>query len=74
MHDLVQIQDNTELLRDIKSHAVIASSNDKVLDYKAKRLAAEQRDIILKQNQDEINSLKDDMREIKEMLNLLLKR
>lgn len=74
MHNLVQIEDNTELLRDISSHAVLASSNKKILDYKAKKIAAEQQAAVLKQNQEEIVSLKNDMREIKEMINLLLKR
>lgn len=74
MHNLVQIEDNNELLRDVTSHAVLASSNKKILDYKAKKIAAEQQAAILKQNQEEIATLKNDMREIKEMINLLLKR
>lgn len=74
MHNLVEIEDNRELLRDVSSHAVLASSNKKILDYRAKKIAAEQQAAILKQNQEEITSLKNDMREIKEMINLLLKR
>ena len=74
MLKLVEIEDNRELLRDVSSHAVLASSDKKILDYKAKKIAAEQHAAILRQNQEEIASLKDDMREIKEMINLLLKR
>lgn len=74
MHNLVQIEDNNELLRDVTSHAVLASSNKKILDYRAKKIAAEQQAAVLKQNQEEIATLKNDMREIKEMINLLLKR
>jgi hypothetical protein len=74
MLKLVEIEDNKELLRDVSSHAVLASSNKKILDYRAKKIVAEQQAAILKQNQEEIASLKDDMREIKEMINLLLKR
>jgi phage-related minor tail protein len=74
MHNLVQIEDNNELLRDVSSHAVLASSNKKILDYKAKKMAAEQQSAILRKNQEEIASLKNDMSEIKEMINLLLKR
>jgi|688.fasta_scaffold580659_2 TRAP-type C4-dicarboxylate transport system substrate-binding protein len=74
MHNLVEIEDNRELLRDVFSHAILASSDKKILDYKAKKIAAEQQATILKQNQEEIASLKNDMCEIKEMINLLLKR
>lgn len=74
MLNLVEIEDNRELLRDVSSHAVLASSNKKILDYKAKKIAAEQQAAVLRQNQEEIASLKNDMREIKEMINLLLKR
>jgi hypothetical protein len=74
MLKLVEIEDNRELLRDVSSHAVLASSNKKILDYRAKKIAAEHQAAILKQNQEEIASLKNDMCEIKEMINLLLKR
>jgi hypothetical protein len=74
MRNLVEIEDNNELLRDVSSHAIVASSNKKILDYKAKKIAAEQQAAILRKNQEEITSLKNDMREIKEMINLLLKR
>ncbi len=74
MHNLIEIENNKELLRDVSSHAIVASSNKKILDYTAKKIAAEQQALILKQNQEEITSLKNDMREIKEMINLLLKR
>lgn len=73
MHNFVKIENNEALVRDIRTNAVINSSKDKIADYNAKKSAAIARDLAIKQNQQEINDMKKDISDIKEMLTLLLK-
>lgn len=73
MHDFVKIENNEGLVRDMRTNAIISTSSDKISDYRAKKIAAEQRDSIIKKNQEEINDMKKDISDIKEMLTQLLK-
>lgn len=73
MHNFVKIENNDALVRDISTNAVINISSDKILDYNAKKAAAVMRDSALKKTQEEVNDMKKDISEIKEMLTLLLK-
>lgn len=73
MHNFVKIENNEGLVRDMRTNAVISTSSDKIADYKAKKIAAEQRDMIIRKNQQEINDMKKDISDIKEMLTQLLK-
>ena len=73
MHNFVKIEDNDSLVRDMRTNAVIASSSDKIRDYNMKKLAAAQRDEVLQKNQREIDDMKKDISDIKEMLTQLLK-
>lgn len=74
MHNLVQIESDNSLARDMSSHAVILMSPEKVDQYKARKKVAEQLALQTVQQQQEIDNLKDDIKEIKSMLNALLQR
>lgn len=74
MHNLVQIESDDSLARDISSHAVIAINSDKADDYRARKKIAEQKANELMRQQKEIDGLKNDIQEIKSMLHALLQR
>jgi len=74
MHNLVKIEGDDSMARDISSHAVISISPDKANDYYARRKIAESKANELAKQQQEINELKDDIQQIKSMLQALLQR
>lgn len=74
MHNLVKIESDSNLARDMSSHAVIVMSDEKLKDYYAKRKIAENRDNLMMSQQKEIDTLKNDISEIKQMLEVLIKR
>jgi len=74
MRNLVQIESDSSLARDISSHAVLTISDEKLKDYYAKRKIAESRDSLMLSQQKEIDTLKNDISEIKQMLEVLIKR
>ena len=74
MHNLVQIENDNSLARDMSSHAVISMSPEKVDHYKARKKIAEQLALQNIRQQQEIDTLKDDIKEIKSMLHALLQR
>jgi len=74
MHNFVQIETDSSLARDITSHAVINVSEEKVNEYKMKKKIAESRESLMLKQQSEIDSLKNDIYEIKTMIQTLIKR
>lgn len=74
MHNIVEIEGDKTLARDISSHAVITVSPDKLNDYQARKRIAEQKASKLARQQEEIEELKDDIKQIKSMLQALLQR
>jgi glucan phosphorylase len=74
MHNIVEIEGDKTLARDISSHAVITVSPDKLNDYQARKRIAEQKASELALQQEEIEELKDDIKQIKSMLQALLQR
>jgi hypothetical protein len=72
MRNLVEIDNEPGLARDISSHAVITTSSDKIIDYKTRRALAEVRALELQQQKSEIECIKNEMQEIKSMLKQLL--
>lgn len=74
MHNIVEIEGDKTLARDISSHAVITVSPDKLNDYQARKRIAEQKSNELARQQEEIEELKDDIKQIKSMLQALLQR
>ena len=74
MHDIVKIDGKVDLIRDMQSHAVISSSLEEINLYNNRKKLAQCRELELEKQKIEIDSLKEDMREIKVMLQALLKR
>ena len=74
MHEYLKIENEPGLLRDINNHAVVANNQEKIDDYKARRNIAKNRIEELAVHKQEIESLKNDMSEIKLMLQTLLQR
>jgi len=74
MRNQVVIENEIGMTRDMTSHAVLCDVKHKILDYNAKRQAAEQRDTLIKNHEEQINSLKNDISSIKDMLTALMQR
>lgn len=74
MHNLVKIDNMNGLARDISSHAVVATSKEAFDDYRKRKALASQRADEMKRQQEEIDKLKQDIGEIKNMLQELIKR
>jgi hypothetical protein len=74
MHNLVQIESDNSLARDMSSHAVLTINPDKINDYYARKKIAEEKYNKLSRQQQEIDALKGDIKEIKTMLLALLQR
>ena len=74
MRNQIAIENEIGMVRDMTSHAVLCNVKHKILDYNAKRQAAEQRDTLIKNHEEQINSLKNDISSIKDMLTALMQR
>jgi hypothetical protein len=62
----LKIKDEEELIRDVKTHAVLNSNMSSLEKYKARR--DKEREM-----NDDVQTLKNDMKEIKELLQQLIK-
>jgi hypothetical protein len=68
-----KVEGYDSLVRDRYSHAIISSSDEEYLSHKRNREnALRQRELIKKQSE-EIDTLKSEMQEIKQMLSTLIK-
>lgn len=74
MRNLVKIDSDDSLARDVSSHAVICTSPDKIKDYQARKKFIQDREQIINNQQQQIDSLNSDIQEIKTMLQALLQR
>jgi len=74
MHNLLKIENMNGLARDVSSHAVISTSKETFQDYRRRKNLAEMQLNESKRQQEEIDSLKQDISEIKSMLQALMKR
>ena len=74
MLNYVNIDNEPGMIRDISSHAVISNDVNKMNEYKARKAIAELRTMELAKHQEEIDGLKNDIKEIKSMLSALLQR
>ena len=74
MRNQIAIENEIGMVRDMTSHAVLCNVKHKILDYNAKRQAAMQRDMLIKSHEEQINSLKNDISSIKDMLTALMQR
>jgi hypothetical protein len=62
----LKIKDEEELIRDVKTHAVLNSNMSSLEKYKARRNKE-------REMNDDVQTLKNDMKEIKELLQQLIK-
>ena len=69
-----KVEHHPELSRDEYSKAVTNIDNDSYTNYMNGALARKQRNAILESNTEEINSLKEDVSEIKDMLRQLINK
>jgi hypothetical protein len=73
MAELLQVEGNTSLVRDVSSNAIVNTNLSSYKDYlKHKEIALSRKNQIERQA-DDINMLKQDMAEIKQMLTMLIK-
>ena len=70
----VKVDHHPELRRDEYSKAITNVDNDAYTNYMQGALARRQRNQTLEQNTKEINNLKEDMSEVKDMLRQLLSK
>ena len=69
-----KVEHHTELARDEYSKAVTNIDNDSYTNYMNGAMARKQRNAILESNTEEINNLKEDVSEIKDMLRQLINK
>lgn len=69
----LKVEGHSDLLRDTASGAILAVDDNEYLAYKAKKEAEVKRHRMIEDQVREINEIKSDMLEIKQMLNILLK-
>ena len=74
MHNLIKIDSIEGMARDVSSHAVVSTSSTSINDYLARRKAMQDRDSRFEEQQEQIDSLKNDLNDIKTMLKALLQR
>ena len=74
MRNLVKIESMNGLARDLSSHAVISTSTEAYESYKMRKSIAAARNENYEKQQVEIDTMKQDISEIKSMLQALLQR
>lgn len=67
-----QVEGHSSLVRDMSSHAIIATDDVAYSAYKARRESEKKRQALIDKQVEEIESLKHDMMEIKHMLSQIL--
>jgi hypothetical protein len=73
MVEYLKVEGNSSLVREVSSNAIINMNYSEYENYMKNRDIALARKTQLEQNTDEINNIKQDISEIKQMLQLLIK-
>jgi len=73
MSEFVKVEGHTSLVRDISSNAIVNTNKSEYQIYMARRLQREKQNDELRGAVKEINNLKKDIREIKNLLKGLIK-
>lgn len=68
-----KVEGHESLIRDMSSKAIINTNDDDYEAYRRSRENAKKQAMLIKSQMQEIECLKSDMQEIKQMLNLLIK-
>jgi len=66
--DTAKVQGHTSLVRDLKSQAIINTDSDAYARYMARKAKQQNKDDEVRQVIREVNELKNEMREIKDLL------
>lgn len=74
MHNLIQIGSVEHMARDPMSHAVISTDSNRITEYVNRKKYMEFSATLLQKQQDEIDSVKNDISEIKNMLVSMIQR
>ena len=73
MTDFLKVTGHDGLVRDVSTKAIINTNKSEYLMYLKNREAAKSKNLEIERQQKEIQSIKDDVSEIKQMLSQLLK-
>ena len=68
MSDTAKVQGHTHLVRDLKSQAIINTDSDAYARYMARKAKQQQKDDQLRDVVRDVNELKNEMRDIKNLL------
>ena len=68
MKDTAKVQGHTNLVRDLKSQAIINTDSDAYARYMARKAKQQNKDDEVRQVIRDVNELKNEMREIKDLL------
>jgi|GWRWMinimDraft_5_1066013.scaffolds.fasta_scaffold74539_2 hypothetical protein len=74
MHNLIKIDSVDSMARDTMTHAVLQTDESKITEYRNRKAYAQSNAMMLQQQQDEINLVKNDINEIKNMLMSMIQR
>ena len=70
---LAKVEGHESLIRDLSSHAIVDTDDDGYEAYRRSRENVKMQSILIKKQKEEIDCLKSDIEEIKQMLNLLVR-
>ena len=68
MEDKLKVEGHTHLIRDLKSQAIINTDSDAYARYMARKIKQRQKDDEVRQVIRDVNELKNEMREIKNLI------
>ena len=68
MGDTLKVKGHTNLVRDLKSQAIINTDSDAYAKYMARKIKQRQKDDEVRQVIRDVNELKNEMREIKNLI------
>lgn len=74
MTNFLKVEGNDSLVRDVRTKAIINANNSEYENYIKQRNITKSRKDQIQQNTDEINSIKEDLSEIKSLLLSLLQK
>ena len=68
MSDTLEVKGHTHLIRDLKSQAIINTDSDAYAKYMARKIKQKEKDDEVRQVVRDVNELRNEMREIKNLL------
>jgi|TARA_R100001510_G_scaffold45269_1_gene41916 aminopeptidase N len=68
MSDTLKVKGHTHLIRDLKSQAIINTDSDAYAKYMARKIKQKEKDDEVRQVVRDVNELRNEMREIKNLL------